>query len=272
MCSSHRPSQCPKWADRQSHQVWLLNQANRLLDFYQYACINPLGGFVDLDDEGRPLSAGARSPGHQRQLHATTRMVHCFSMAHLMGRPGSDAMIDHGMEFLWTGHKDPVNGGYYWEVGLDGPADDSKQAYGHAFVLLAASSAKAVGHPHADRLLTDISTVVAERFWKEDQGASAEEFTADWQPLSGYCGQNSNMHLTEALMAAFEVTEDASYLVMADRIADLIVHRHAAANAWRLPEHFNDHWEIDRDYAGSPMLRWSRFFGQMAKRESRSYK
>ena len=35
--------------------------------------------------------------------------------------------------------------------------DGSKQAYGHAFVLLAASSAKLVGHPLADQMLADVT-------------------------------------------------------------------------------------------------------------------
>ena len=42
--------------------------------------------------------------------------------------------------------------------------------------------------------------------------ASAEELREDWSPFSGYRGQNSNMHLSEALMAAFEATGERSYL------------------------------------------------------------
>jgi hypothetical protein len=43
---------------------------------------------------------------------------------------------------------------------------------------------------------------------------------------------------------------------MAERIADfIIIGRHAAANGWRLPEHFTNTWSINRTYAGSPMLR-----------------
>jgi mannose/cellobiose epimerase-like protein (N-acyl-D-glucosamine 2-epimerase family) len=42
---------------------------------------------------------------------------------------------------------------------------------------------------------------------------------------------------------------------MANRIAELIVRRHAAENLWRVPEHFTSDWQIDRDYAGSPMFR-----------------
>jgi len=56
------------------------------------------------------------------------------------------------------------------------------RAYGHAFVLLAASSAKVAGHPDADRLIADISTVIIERFCQEELGVVAAEYTRDWQP------------------------------------------------------------------------------------------
>ena len=107
----------------------------------------------------------------------------------------------------------------------------------------------------ADRLLDDVSTVIRERFWEEQFGAVAEEFTRDWQSYDNYRGQNSNMHLTESLMAAFEATHDSTYLSMAERIADLIIRRHAAANGWRLPEHFTDQWIINRAYSGNPTFR-----------------
>jgi sulfoquinovose isomerase len=246
----------PKWVTLTSHRAWLLQQADNLFSFFEKGCINPLGGFYDLDEEGRPFPPGAPAGGRPgRQIHSTTRMVHCFAIAHLLGRAGADVIIDHGMDFIWTGHRDAVNGGYFWGVGYDAPTDATKQAYGHAFVLLAASSAKVAGHPDADRLLTDISTVLAEHFWEKDPGAIAEEFTQDWKPYDKYRGQNSNMHLTEALMAAFEASGDGNYLRMAESIADLIVRRHAAQNGWRLPEHFTQDWQLDKDYSGSPMFR-----------------
>ena len=245
-----------KWVSLPSHRSWLLKQAEELFCFFENRIVNPLGGFFDLDDEGKPTVPGyGRGGAPARYLFATTRIVHAFSIAHLMGRPGADAIVDHGMNFLWNGHRDPEHGGYYWAVGYDGPTDSSKQAYGHAFVLLAASSATVAGHPDARRLLADISTVIWDRFWDERFGAVAEEFTRDWRPLSAYRGQNSNMHLTESLMAAFEATEEVEYIHMAERIAELIIRRHAAENDWRLPEHFTSDWRVDRDYAGSPVFR-----------------
>jgi sulfoquinovose isomerase len=63
------------------------------------------------------------------------------------------------------------------------------------------------------------------------------------------------MHLTVALMSAFEVIRDSNYLHMAERIADLIIGRDAAENHWRITEHFGSDWRVNRDYAGSPMFR-----------------
>ena len=245
-----------KWVALPSHRAWLLKQAEELFDFFERSIINPIGGFYDLDDEGRPAPPGygaGETPA--RYLFATSRIVHAFAIAHLMGRPGAADIVDHGMDFLWNGHRDSENGGYYWGVGYNGPTDTTKQAYGHAFVLLAASSAMCVGHPDAERLLVDVSNVIRERFWEEQYGAVAEEFARDWRSLDSYRGQNSNMHLTESLMAAFEVTGDSNYLRMAERIADLIIRRHAADNSWRLPEHFGADWRANKDYAGNSMFR-----------------
>jgi sulfoquinovose isomerase len=245
-----------KWVTLPSHRTWLSRQTEDLFAFFERQSVNPLGGFHELDDAGDPLPIGV-PPGRRpdRQLHVTTRMTHCYAIAHLLGRPGAEALVDHGMAFLWDGHRDTKHGGYFWGVGYDGPSDDTKQAYGHAFVLLAASSAKMAGHPDADRLLTDISTILAERFWEEAHGAVAEEFGRDWSVFSQYRGQNSNMHLTEALMAAFEATGDSTYLAMAERIAQLIIGRHAAENGWHLPEHFTADWRSDKEHDGNPVFR-----------------
>ena len=44
------------------------------------------------------------------------------------------------------------------------------------------------------------------------------------------------MHLTEALMAAFEATDDRGYLDKAESIASLIIDRHARNEGWRVAE------------------------------------
>ena len=236
------------WQKRQFHRDWLLAEASGLLDFFGTNTIDPEGGFFDLDREGDAIDT-------PRQLHVTTRMVHCHVIGHLLGRPGSSEMIDHGMQFLKNGHRDEKFGGYLWSLEDGQPKDDTKQAYGHAFVLLAASSAKLIGHPLADEILADVSEVLDKRFWDEKAGAVSEEYNRDWSPISDYRGQNSNMHLTEALMAAFEATGEKLYLERAERIASLIIDTHAKSLGYRVAEHFHADWSLDNSYSGNEMFR-----------------
>ena len=105
--------------------------------------------------------------------------------------------------------------------------------------------------PLADKMLADVTEVIETRFWEEQNGAIAEEFNADWSPISSYHGQNSNMHLTEALMAAFEATGERSYLDKAERIADLIIRRRAGENGYRVAEHFDGNWTVDKTYTSA---------------------
>ncbi|MBV8473027.1 MAG: AGE family epimerase/isomerase [Hyphomicrobiales bacterium] len=238
------------WRDTDGHRRWLAAEADALFAFYETDSIRPSGGFWTLDETGRPLGAEQGRP-----LHATTRMVHCFAVAHLLGRPGAADIVDHGVDALLTRHRDPVHGGYFWSFDDEGPRERDKLAYGHGFVLLAAASAKCAGHPKADALLSDIAEVLETRFWEPGAGASKEEFAEDWTPFSDYRGQNANMHLTEALMAAFEATGEGVFLQKAESIADLILRRSAGAADWRVPEHYKADWSVDREYKGSDMFR-----------------
>ena len=228
----------------------MIKEAETLFEFFEPDSLDVAGGFFSLDDAGRPIAVETERP-----LHATTRMAHCFALGMLHGRPGAADFVDHAMQTIWTRHRDAKHGGYFWSFDANGPRQSDKLAYGHAFVLLAASSAKVVGHPDADRLLADISEILETRFWEKEPGASAEEFHDDWSVFSAYRGQNSNMHLTEALMAAFEATGERAYLDKAESVAALILRRNAAAANWRVPEHFRADWSVDSDYRGSDMFR-----------------
>lgn len=234
----------PSWRSLPSHRRWLRQRADDLFDFFQQRAVNLAGGFFELDPQGGPRDAA----NPVRPIHGTARMVHCFVIGSLLGRPGSDCIVDHGLKYLWEHHRDAARGGYFWSLDANGPRDATKQGYGHAFVLLAASSGRLLGHPLADKLLADVTEVIDSRFWEERHGAIAEEFGPDWTPVAGYRGQNSNMHLTEALMAAFEATGTRSHLDRAERIAELIIRRHAAENGYRVAEHFDAEWNVDRNY------------------------
>ena len=235
---------------RPAHRAWLLGQAGRLVDLFRATTGGP-AGFRMLGHDGRPMFG----PDEVFGIHDTTRVIHVFSLAKQMGIPGLMDGIDQGIEFLRSAYRDPAHGGYFWSVNADGPVRADKQAYGHAFVLLAASSALRVGHPQARALLDDVTQVIEARFWEDGPGAMAEEFEADWSEIGPYRGQNSNMHSTEALMAAFEATGERGYLAKAVRIAELVIDRAARAEGWRVAEHFDTGWQVNRGYDGDPMFR-----------------
>jgi sulfoquinovose isomerase len=238
------------WRENDDHRRWLRAEADRLFRFYEANSLDPSGGFFTLDDAGEPLAHVTDRP-----LHQTCRMAHCMSVGVLMGRPGAQDHLDHAINTLWRRHRDSVHGGYFWSFDADGPVEREKLAYGHAFVLLAGASAMRAGHPDAGRLIADVTEILDSGFWEAAQGASAEEFHEDWSAFSDYRGQNANMHLTEALMAAFEAMGEGEYLRKAESIADLILNRHARAADWRVPEHYRSDWTPDLEYRGSDMFR-----------------
>ena len=238
------------WLDNPGHRNWLRDEADSLFAFFEAESLDPAGGFFSLDETGHAIAAETTRP-----IHATTRMVHCYAIGLLLRRPGAADLVDHGMETLLKRHRDAKHGGYFWSFDAGGPRETDKLAYGHAFVLLAGASAKLVGHPDADELIADVSEILETRFWEPGQGVSADEFKADWSPFSAYRGQNSNMHLTEALMAAFEATGERAYLVKAESVADFFLRRMAAQNNWRVPEHYRADWTVDQEYKGSDVFR-----------------
>lgn len=238
----------PFWGS-DAHRAFLLADAQRQFDFFARS-LDPSGGFHAQDMDGAPI------PGQPRELHATTRMVHGFALGQIAGLPGADRMVDHGMRALLDLHRDPDHGGFVWSFAPGGAvADGRKLAYGHAFVLLAASSALRAGHPDAPRLLAEIREVIEARFWDHATQRMREEFARHWSPISTYRGMNANMHMAEALLAAAEATGDSAFSDRARGIFDFFIGEVGATHGWRLPEHFTETWQVDPGYEGNPMFR-----------------
>ncbi|WP_299893170.1 AGE family epimerase/isomerase [uncultured Ruegeria sp.] len=236
------------WLETSNHRNWLMDQAMRQLEFFSASCRNEPGFFI-LGHDGTP------QPGQLQELHTTTRLVHSYALGHLTGFQGAERIIDHGMAYLESHHRDRDHGGYLWALEGDRIKDDRKLAYGHVFVLLASASAKLAGHPDADRLMADAREVLDQHFWDEDAGLFCDEWNRDWTPFSTYRGMNANMHGVEAMLSAYEAFGDEIYLSRAGRILDFFINKIAAGENWRLPEHYTSEWQIDHDYAGNPMFR-----------------
>ncbi|WP_061961387.1 AGE family epimerase/isomerase [Demequina flava] len=225
------------WLTTPAHHRWLESEGSRLLDFGR-GSRHPRGGFGGLDAQG------ALADDADAELWITCRMTHCYSLATLMGRPGAAALVDHGIDALRSRLRDDEHGGWFAAVGADGPTNDHKQAYAHAFVVLAASSATAAGRPEARDLLDEALEVIETRFWDEDAGTTREDFARDWADLEDYRGLNSTMHMVEAFLAAADVTGDRVWLDRATRIVERVMNSLAPAHEWRLPEHFTSDGDV----------------------------
>jgi mannose/cellobiose epimerase-like protein (N-acyl-D-glucosamine 2-epimerase family) len=209
-------------------------EADALLAFARAARVP--GGFAWLDAGGRP------DPAQGLPLWITGRMTHVFALAALLGRPQDGELADHGLQALATTFADDGHGGWWSEVRDGRPAGERKEAYPHAFVLLAASSARIAGRPGARALWDAAAEVVTGRFWREEEGAFAESFGRDWTDPEPYRGANANMHMVEACLAAADASGDPAWADRALRTAERIVHREARAQGWRVVEHFDADW------------------------------
>jgi mannose/cellobiose epimerase-like protein (N-acyl-D-glucosamine 2-epimerase family) len=236
------PSADQPWASLVSHRAWLDDQTLALTRFAR-ASVRADGGFWWLDDDGEP---DLSEPLH---TWIACRMTHVFALAHLRGEADAGPIVDHGIAALCGPLRDETYGGWHASVASDGtPADATKAAYPHAFVVLAASSAVRAGRPGAARLLDDALSIVMERFWDDDAGRTKESWSRDWSAQEPYRGANSSMHMVEAFLAAGDATGDAAWFDRALRICAHLIHDVAAGSDWRLPEHFTPDWLPQLEY------------------------
>ena len=225
------------------HARWLESETDRLLRFARGSELAG-GGFGMLDDVGQVADP------RTSDLLITCRMTYVFSLATLLGRPGGGLLADHGVASLTGQFADPVHGGWWREVEVasGAPVDDSKAAYAHAFVLLAASSAVRAGRPGAAPLLASAIDVIERHFWDDTDGRVRESWDAAFEHEEVYRGANSNMHSVEAFLAAADATGDPVWRTRALRIADWLINDVARNNGWRVVEHFHVDGSQDRGY------------------------
>ena len=214
--------------------TWRRSQLDGLLTFAE-ASLGADGGARWLDDKGAP---DPREPVH---TWITARMAHMYSLGSLLGVPGADEHADLALEGLRTYLADPADGGWFASRGPGDAVDDTKSAYAHAFVVLAASSGTVAGRPGARELLDEALRVLDQEFWEADQQMLCDEWDRAWTRCVRYRGANANMHGVEAMLAAHSATGDPLGLERATAVADRVL-AGAAERVWRVDEHFEASW------------------------------
>ena len=216
------------------------------LAFYLPRALDPSGGlFHFLRDDGTVYDR------HTRHLVSSTRYVVTCAMAQRLNPCDAHRhALQHAFDFVQV-HHDLATGGYAWLIdwrdGQKTVLDGTHHAYGLAFVLLAHAHAHMAGLPGAHAGIGHTFDLLEQRFWEPAHGLYADEATPDGT-VQPYRGQNANMHLCEALLAAFDATGEAHYLDRAALLAEHITVRQATLAGGLVWEHYRADWSVDWDY------------------------
>lgn len=225
---------------------FLLGHIRHTLAFYAPRNVDLSGGFFHFfKDDGTVYDR------RTRHLVSSTRFVFNHAMAYRrFGDVEDQRRARHGLAFLHAAHAQP-QGGFAWQIDWDGERatvqDGTNHCYGLAFVLLAHAHALMAGIDEARAGLEATYALMEQRFWEPAHGLYADEATPDWK-VGPYRGQNANMHSCEAMIAAYDATQDAKYLQRALTLAHSVTQTLAAQSGGLVWEHYRVDWTVDPDY------------------------
>ncbi|BFM47921.1 AGE family epimerase/isomerase [Marinomonas sp. THO17] len=222
---------------------FLSSHIQNTMAFYHPNCIDPNGGFFHFfKDNGEIYDSDTR------HLVSSTRFVFNYAKAYLAEQnPDYLNAVKHGVDYLRKRHL-KANGGYVWLLKGAKNLDETNHCYGFAFVMLAYSMAYKAGITEAKSWLEETFQTMEKHYWDADYCLYRDEISADWQEVSPYRGQNANMHSCEAMLAAYDATQESHYLERAIRLAENICIRQADLANGEIWEHYHADWQLDWDY------------------------
>ena len=228
----------PKFTSKE----FLLEHISSIMSFYHPRCIDrEVGGFFqNFRDDGSIYDS------RTRHLVSSTRFIFNYAMA--AKEFNNSEYLDvakHGINYLRQFHLNDKTGGYAWILNDKETQDPTNYCYGLAFVLLAYSTAYKAGISEAKNYIDETFNLMEKYFWSEEDGLYYDEISAAGRRVSEYRGQNANMHSCEALILAFEATQEEKYLQRALLIARNICQRQANLADGLIWEHYNSDWQID---------------------------
>lgn len=224
---------------------FIKNHAIDIIEFYRpIVKDNENGGYYCAY-----LNTGEVYDKNIKDLISTTRFIldFCFGMLMQPEQSYKD-YIRHGLEFLEIIHKDYKFGGYHQLIQGITPVIGNKFTYGQAFVLCAVSNAYKAGVNEAYPLIGLVYDFLENKLWDNDYRLYVDECSNDFTKIIPYRGQNSNMHMTEAMLAAYEATNEKRYLKRAYDLAYRITIELASKSNGMIWEHYTEQWEIDWEY------------------------
>jgi mannose/cellobiose epimerase-like protein (N-acyl-D-glucosamine 2-epimerase family) len=232
-------------ADTYRDPAFLRSQIDAITGFYDPVVIDhEIGGYFDaLKDDGTVYDRTTR------HLVGTCRFIYNYSVASMLtGDTRNATSALHGLAFLRDAHRLP-DGGYAWVLSGRDISDGTRHAYGHAFVLLAAATAAKASIDTAWPMISELYDLLESHFWSPDAQLYVDAISPDdWSTIDPYRGQNANMHMCEAMIAAHEATGEARYLDRAYLLARRICVDLASKTNGLIWEHFTPDWKVDWTY------------------------
>jgi mannose-6-phosphate isomerase len=187
-----------------------------------------------LDQEGR---ADRLAP---RRVFVQARQIYCFAKAAQMGwYPEGREIALKGLDHLLTKAKAPDGRpGFVHALSPDGTVlDPQRDTYDHAFVLLALANVYALDRDAQVRAEIDALLSFLDTQLRSLHGG----FLEGW-PASMPRRQNPQMHLFEAMIAAFDVTHDTVFQNRAGDVFALFLANLYDKQKQVLGEYFEDDW------------------------------
>lgn len=231
-----------------TNATFLRQHIRQILAFYAPNVDDPAGGFrQNFSDDGSVYDP------HTCHLVSSTRFVFNYARAYLaFGEQRDLERVHSGLAFIREHHFNPKTQGYYWLLHRDNKQsrvlDNTNHCYGLAFVMLAYSWAYRAGIDSAKSDIEATWQLMERHFWDEQAQLYRDEYNGDFTQCSPYRGQNANMHSCEALIAAYEATQESRFLERALTVAHNITVRQASLADNRIWEHYSERWQVDWDY------------------------
>ena len=193
------------------------------------------GGFVEqLHRDG---TADAAAP---RRVRVQARQIYCYAKTAQMGwYPEGRAIALKGLEHMLAKAKAPDGRpGYVHLLTPDGGVLDARRdAYDHAFILLALATVYALDKDAQIRAEIDALLAFLDGHLRSPHGGVHEGL-----PVSLPRRQNPHMHLFEAMIACFDATHDLSFQNRAGELFALFLANLYDKQKHALGEYFEEDW------------------------------
>ncbi|MEO8152004.1 MAG: AGE family epimerase/isomerase [Rhizobacter sp.] len=221
--------------DAPSMRHWLLDQ---VCPYWSARVVDPRGGFFEgLDSRGRVVASPVRN------ILVQARLTYVFShAAFISGSPQMKAAADHGFAQMQRWSHSPANGWARSRSTDHATVDAARDAYDHAFVILAAAwYFRATGNPAAVAMGEQAHAFAQTQLADTQHGGFFEEHPqVDRLPRR----QNPQMHLLEATLAMHAATGEARWMDASRQLVRLFEQRLFDGASGSLGEFFGRDWSV----------------------------